>query len=355
MAAKYLNIASDLRQECRLLRRNGAEKLPSESELCTRYACSRQTVRSALALLTEEGLIERRQGSGSYLSSRQLPHSSQVVLMIPDENEYLYPSLVSDLRLRLSSAGYALSCRNTYARHSREREELQSVLDSPPAAVLLEAICNCLPNPNEDLILQLEQSGIPLVYLFCSYSPSDRVPCVSEADRAGAYQLVHYLAAKGHRDIAGIFRSDDSRGHERYRGALQACRDLGIPSTEQRFLWFSAEMREQMLNGDASFLQSLLRGPLSSCSAAVCQNDELAYYLLRESERLVPRRSEAIELVSFDDSHYAYAGNKKILSLSHRPHALADTAAQTLLAVMRGSGDSPAPVPWRLPLQERIG
>jgi len=40
--------------------------LPSESKLCAEYEVSRATVRHALELLEEEGLVERRQGARTY-------------------------------------------------------------------------------------------------------------------------------------------------------------------------------------------------------------------------------------------------------------------------------------------------
>ena len=64
MAVKYQLIAKEL--EVMLLSGKGGGKLPTEVELCQQYGCSRQTVRSALSVLQEKGLIVRRQGSGSY-------------------------------------------------------------------------------------------------------------------------------------------------------------------------------------------------------------------------------------------------------------------------------------------------
>lgn len=43
-------------------------RLPSERELVQEFKCARMTVQRALRELEEEGLIERRQGSGSYVA-----------------------------------------------------------------------------------------------------------------------------------------------------------------------------------------------------------------------------------------------------------------------------------------------
>jgi len=45
------------------------DKLPSEQELSQELGVSRGTVRSALAALSNQGLIDRRQGDGTYVSS----------------------------------------------------------------------------------------------------------------------------------------------------------------------------------------------------------------------------------------------------------------------------------------------
>ena len=71
MAAKYVQLADILRSELRQVLRQGGSKLPTEEELSQRYHMSRQTVRHALKLLEEDGLIERRQGSGSYIRQHE--------------------------------------------------------------------------------------------------------------------------------------------------------------------------------------------------------------------------------------------------------------------------------------------
>lgn len=54
--------------------------LPTEVELCEEFAISRHTVREALRRLTDDGLIQRRQGSGSRVIASE-PHHNYVHVM----------------------------------------------------------------------------------------------------------------------------------------------------------------------------------------------------------------------------------------------------------------------------------
>ncbi len=62
-------LADAIRQEL-IARRKPGDRLPAERELARRFACSMRTVRSALAILARQGLVERVQGSGTYVAER---------------------------------------------------------------------------------------------------------------------------------------------------------------------------------------------------------------------------------------------------------------------------------------------
>lgn len=64
----YLRLAAILRGLVELGELRGGDALPSERELAQAAGLSRVTVRKALEVLTDEGLIARRQGAGSFVA-----------------------------------------------------------------------------------------------------------------------------------------------------------------------------------------------------------------------------------------------------------------------------------------------
>lgn len=66
---RYHQIAAQLSAAIEAGRHPVGAMLPTERELCRVYKCSRHTTRAALRVLTERGLLSRRQGSGSVVTA----------------------------------------------------------------------------------------------------------------------------------------------------------------------------------------------------------------------------------------------------------------------------------------------
>jgi GntR family transcriptional regulator len=72
----YIQLASSLRRQIIAGEIGLGEALPSERDLCDIMGTSRVTVRKAIEMLIDEGLLSRRQGSGTFVLERiQLPGS----------------------------------------------------------------------------------------------------------------------------------------------------------------------------------------------------------------------------------------------------------------------------------------
>jgi GntR family transcriptional regulator len=67
----YYQIESILREKITSGKWSDGERLPTENELSDQFGVSRITVRQALASLVDEGMLQKRQGRGTFVSKRE--------------------------------------------------------------------------------------------------------------------------------------------------------------------------------------------------------------------------------------------------------------------------------------------
>lgn len=79
MQTKYKDIYTQIKQdiESGKLKRN--DRLDDEITLCKKYNCSRMTIKKALDLLVQEGLLFRKRGLGSFVMEQSM-HNQRILL-----------------------------------------------------------------------------------------------------------------------------------------------------------------------------------------------------------------------------------------------------------------------------------
>ncbi len=75
----YIRLQKQIREAIQSGDLPGGGALPSERDLCAKYDLSRVTIRKALDGLVDEGLLERRQGAGTFVSEHNAPEVSRRV------------------------------------------------------------------------------------------------------------------------------------------------------------------------------------------------------------------------------------------------------------------------------------
>ena len=107
--ARYAQVAAELREAIEDGLYKVDDTLPTEAQLSEEFSISRHTAREALRLLTNDGLIVRRQGSGSrVIASRPL---LRYVVVLNDESEilqYTEPTIAVYKRSRRPTSAKAL-------------------------------------------------------------------------------------------------------------------------------------------------------------------------------------------------------------------------------------------------------
>ena len=72
MLPAYMKIHDQIKKDIDEHRWAIGERLPSERDLAEQFEVSRMTLRQAISLLVEEGVLERRVGSGTFVSSTRV-------------------------------------------------------------------------------------------------------------------------------------------------------------------------------------------------------------------------------------------------------------------------------------------
>ena len=354
MPSKYENLADRLTDLITANLKNGIYKLPTEADLCRQYHVSRQTVRQALTLLNSQGLITKRQGSGSYATGLSPDPSRNIIgMLISSDQEYTYPELISDIRSSLSAQGFTLKLYVTGNQIAKEREFLQDILSCPMRGLIAERCKSALPGLNLDLYERLHQQGIPILFLHSCPAAFPWAVCVKDDNFYGGYLLGQRLHTQGHTSIAGLFKSDDMQGLERYQGLMTYMRDMGHMIPDSQIGWFtSAELDSLQQKQDTHFLLEFTQKQLESCSAMVCYNDEIAYWVIKELQYAGYRIPQDMSVVCFDNSYLGELSRIRITTLTHSPHEMGTRTADCMIQLLQGIPVSTQELSWELLARE---
>lgn len=353
MVIKYKWLAEKLTSLAETNLKNGITDFPTEAELGRRYHVSRQTVRQALSLLEEKGIIARRQGSGTRLTGLfSLPENNVVEILIASEQDYLYPQVLHDIRRTLAESGFSAHISVTDNRVSSERELLTEFLKHPPRGLLAHPCKSALPSPNADLYRALAARGTALVFLFSNCPGLSDIPCVKDDNAGGSALLVRHLAEKGHRAIAGIFKADDLQGIERYRGFTETMAELSLPLPDERVGWYHSADFSRLLKQDYGFLETMAAEVLRDCTAVICYNDILAWHLIRVLGRKGLQLPGEMAVAAFDNTYLSRTEELPFTTLTHTPHEMGQRAAALMIQRLKGLPAQSQEVPWEILIRE---
>ena len=247
--AKYYQLFEQLKKDIFQGVYQNGQRLPGENEMAQEFSMSRQTVRQALALLEQEHLIQRRQGSGTYVH-RPVPRpkrSWNVGVIATYISEYIFPSILRGIEGELSEEGFFPLLSATKNRVDNERRLLEEYLSKKVDGLIVEGTKSALPNPNLPLYEKLREMDIPVVFFNGYYPALPGSVSVTMDDRQGGFEAVEYLAARGHWKIGGIFKGDDMQGLGRYDGYTRGLLAHGLPLQDQWVVWFTSESRDTLL------------------------------------------------------------------------------------------------------------
>ena len=341
MAEKYKVIVNKLELELKKMRSEGRTRLPSEQDLCSEFSCSRQTIRAALDVLLQKGLIVKRRGAGSYIADDSF-NNRTVFFMTEDCDRYQSPALISGLKEQLSNSKYELKSFSAYGSSSEESKILSRAVEERPAALIIEPSKDLIPDPNIRLIEEIENAGIPVIYLNSSLGKIHVAPDNYEGGR----ELAKHILETGRKKTACIFRIDDSSGRDRYKGYIDALLDADAGFDESRCFLMTYEEEKEIISGDDKKFTSFIDDHLLGCDSVICQNGMIAQrliFLLRKRGVSVP---EDLQVACFNNCYYS--NDFGVVSAGCDIDSFCKTLARSSVALAEGRNATSVIFPMRI-------
>jgi DNA-binding LacI/PurR family transcriptional regulator len=307
---KYRLISRELLAEIAAGKYGPSGRLPSEAQLVARFGFTRPTVGRALRDLQNQGLIERRVGSGSFVRSPAAPDvtARQLGLLIPGlGTTEVFEAICGELAGLARVQGYGLlwggagPCPQEDISVEDAEGLCEQFISGRVAGVFFAPFEHTARREevNVRLAERFRKAGIAVVLLdrdLGAFPTRSGFDLVGLDNFAGGYALAEHLLKLGCRHLAFAVRPHSAPTvNARIAGAREAilARGLAVPPDFVR-------------EGDPEDIE-FARGfaGRAGVDAILCANDDLAALLLRSLGRAGRRVPADVRMVGFDDVRFS--------------------------------------------------
>lgn len=331
---KYNQIAEDLKELIFSEKIQPGDKLPSENELSKQYEVSRQTVRKAIAQLENAGYVYAEHGKGTFCSElvRHSKNSKNIAVVMPYLSDYIFPQVIKGIDTVLTEQGYSIILKNTRNSRSGEARCLEELLQKDIDGMIIEPSKSHIFCRHTNLYKKLEEFHIPYVFIQGRYSQMSDHPHVLMDDTMGGYMITKYLISQGHKNIVGVFKSDDSQGQNRHKGYVKAIQEAGIMYNPDNVIWFYTE--DRAIHPYTSIRQMVEEG--RKMDGVVCYNDQIAMEVIRALKDCGMSVPDDVSVTGYDNSQAINSYGMQLTTIVHPQEKLGEMAAGMLLDMIHG-------------------
>ncbi|MEU6930916.1 substrate-binding domain-containing protein [Streptomyces sp. 2RAF24] len=302
-------------------------KLPTERALAAETGVSVTTVRRAYEDLVALGLVQRRQGAGTFAAHRAEEERADrrvVGVLVPDTAFY-YPRVLQGIEQELAAAGARLVLACSHYDQAEEDAAVVRLLGAGVHGLLLVPSLHTAADPGRraEELLALPVPAVLVERRLAAHGPGDPTEHVCTDHEGGAYDAVRHLKALGHLRFGLVVRSDAPTTAPIESGFARAVADLGLPEACRE-----SEAMGEWDAGRADRAVAALRE--AGVTAALCFGDREATLVLGAARRAGLRVPEDLALISYDNE-FADVAETPLTAVSPPKFQLGRLAAQILL------------------------
>lgn len=343
-SARYRSLAAELVASIDAGRWRVGDRIPTERELAAIHQVGIGTVRRAVELLVRRQLVERRQGSGTFVRGRGARRAGLVGLVMPS-SVYYYPQIIDGVGGALTAADVRMMLACTNYDPAAELAEARRLVEAGVDGLLIAPTLFAVPDPDQYLA-DLRGLGVPAVLVERrppDPAPDDATEFVCSNIVGGAYAAVRHLVGLGRRRLGHLGRLGTATADDVAAGFTAAVADLGVrapgKTVVRRSGWDAAQLAE--------FARACAQHKVSGLLA---HGDREAALLLGHLRTAGLRVPEDIAVISHDDEVADIA--EIPLTAVAPPKAEVGRLAATVL--LRRIAAGPAAPPTQIRLQPTL-
>lgn len=317
----YVQLADSVREKIRSGEIKVGDMLPSENEMIKQYKVARLTVREALSILVNEGLLEKRHGKGTFCRASLNLKKHRVDIFLNLAEVDFIPYYLRSICEVLESENVNVVMADTKNDTDTITSLIENALLDKTDGIIFQP-SNSSENAPANLIGALakaESASVPYVMIDTFYKNLPESYVVMDELQAGKI-AADYFTTLGHKKLCAISYPHRTDSKERLCGFLSAFKG------EVHTLEYKDTFRESLV--------SLIKK--ENFSGIFCFNDSVAktcYDILSYVGMKIP---DEMSIISVDDTVVASTLSPTLTSVIHPKEKLGRDAAKAVLTMISG-------------------
>lgn len=320
------------------------QKIPNEEELCSAFHASKITIRKALDLLKEDGLIRRVQGHGSFVcdfektltaSVQERKDHKLIGIVLEHVSSSFGLEMVYHLMRIFDKEGYKTCIRFSFGSIEKETEEIDSLVAMGIDGLI---IMPCHDSQFNMSILKLLVSDFPIVLIDKRMSGLP-IHSVCTDGKGAIRSLIHHLRERGCSNtvLLTINPAATSSLGDRAEGYYTGLEETGLVSLGELILprrrsnMISSEPEVPYINKICEYIGSLNRLP----DSFVCTEYAIARALYHASKQLGYKPGIDFKACCIDETELSTCGIY-FTCMRQDEKMLAYHTSKALLTLLRG-------------------
>ncbi|QEN06728.1 GntR family transcriptional regulator [Oceanispirochaeta crateris] len=324
------------------------DKIPTEVELSESYNVSRITTRKALNMLSEQGIVNRVPGLGSFISEDgvektinqkidQHSKTKRIGFIISGIQDSFGHTLLSTLEDLLYAKWFSLLLGISDQNAEKESRLLKSFIEQKVDGIIIS------PVDDENFsteILSLVMKKFPIVLVDRYLRDLGNCSNVVSDNEKATFTAVNYLFEHNHKNIAVFSRKINSTSTltERYNGVINAYAERGLPVNKN--YWYTSFKKVEY------YSKNLFVHNIELIKEFLTQNREITAVVTMEylfTQYLISAISEMglsipddISLVGFDGPGYSVENTPALTYVMQDEAKIAQEVFSLLMKAMKG-------------------